>query len=104
MRILFIGDIVGQPGMAILKKALPLLIAREGLDLVIANAENASGGSRAFDRRHHVVSVDDDTRGVIGEIVGEVVGKTHIDQRSDRSEPPCSKHGDYIVEAVVRED
>lgn len=45
MRILFIGDIVGQPGMAILKKALPLLIAREGLDLVIANAENASGGS-----------------------------------------------------------
>jgi metallophosphoesterase (TIGR00282 family) len=45
MRILFIGDIVGQPGMAILKKALPLLIAREGIDLVIANAENASGGS-----------------------------------------------------------
>ncbi len=45
MRILFIGDIVGQPGMAILKRALPLLIAREGIDLVIANAENASGGS-----------------------------------------------------------
>src|SRR5262249_62298115 len=45
MRILFIGDIVGQPGVAFVKKALPLLIAHERLDLVIANAENASNGS-----------------------------------------------------------
>src|ERR1700733_8002453 len=44
MRILFIGDIVGQPGIAFLKRALPPLIAAEGIDLVIANAENASGG------------------------------------------------------------
>src|SRR5262245_37445088 len=45
MRILFIGDIVGHPGVAILKRSLPVLTAREQLDLVIANAENASGGS-----------------------------------------------------------
>src|ERR1700738_4429748 len=45
MRILFVGDIVGSPGLAFLKKDLPVLIAREQLDLVIANAENASGGS-----------------------------------------------------------
>jgi metallophosphoesterase (TIGR00282 family) len=45
MRILFLGDIVGQPGVAFLKRALPVVIAREGIDLVIANAENASGGS-----------------------------------------------------------
>ncbi len=45
MRILFIGDIVGPPGMTIVRRALPLLIAREGIDLVIANAENASNGS-----------------------------------------------------------
>ncbi len=45
MRILFIGDIVGQPGVAFLKRALPVLIAGEGIDLVIANAENASSGS-----------------------------------------------------------
>lgn len=44
MRILFIGDIVGQPGVAFLKRALPVLIAAERLDLVIANAENASSG------------------------------------------------------------
>ncbi len=45
MRILFLGDIVGPPGVSFLKKALPPLIDREKIDLVIANAENASGGS-----------------------------------------------------------
>src|SRR5437763_3204910 len=45
MRILFLGDIVGQPGVAFVKRALPALVAAEAIDLVIANAENASGGS-----------------------------------------------------------
>jgi metallophosphoesterase (TIGR00282 family) len=45
MRILFLGDIVGHPGVTFIKRALPPLIAREKVDLVIANAENASGGS-----------------------------------------------------------
>ncbi|MFN4259440.1 MAG: YmdB family metallophosphoesterase [Gemmataceae bacterium] len=45
MRVLFIGDIVGQPGVALVKQAVPVLIEMEHLDLVVANAENASGGS-----------------------------------------------------------
>jgi metallophosphoesterase (TIGR00282 family) len=45
MRILFVGDIVGPPGVTFLQQALPVLRAHEGIDLVIANAENASGGS-----------------------------------------------------------
>jgi metallophosphoesterase (TIGR00282 family) len=45
MRILFIGDIVGPAGVTFLRRALPRLIAREALDLVIANAENAANGS-----------------------------------------------------------
>ncbi len=45
MRLLFLGDIVGKPGVAFIKRALPVLIARQGIDLVIANAENAAGGS-----------------------------------------------------------
>jgi metallophosphoesterase (TIGR00282 family) len=44
MRALFIGDIVGQPGLAFVKRAVPALIAAEKIDLVIANAENISGG------------------------------------------------------------
>src|SRR6266550_1237373 len=45
MRVLFIGDIVGPPGVTFLREALPMLIAREAIDLVIANAENAMNGS-----------------------------------------------------------
>src|SRR5438105_572812 len=45
MRILFIGDIVGSPGVAMVQRAVPVLIARDAIDIVIANAENAVGGS-----------------------------------------------------------
>ena len=44
MRILFIGDIVGKPGREIIRKGLRGLVEREGIDLVIANAENAAAG------------------------------------------------------------
>jgi 2',3'-cyclic-nucleotide 2'-phosphodiesterase len=45
MRILFLGDVVGQPGVAFIKRALPQVVVTEAIDLVVANAENASGGS-----------------------------------------------------------
>ena len=45
IRLLFIGDIVGAPGVSMVKRAVPLLRANEKLDLVIANAENATNGS-----------------------------------------------------------
>src|SRR6478609_9032724 len=45
MRLLFIGDIVGSPGMTMVKRVLPPLLAAEKIDLVIANAETAAGGS-----------------------------------------------------------
>ncbi len=45
MRILLIGDIVGKPGRQICVEAVRGLREEEGLDLVVANAENAAGGS-----------------------------------------------------------
>src|SRR4051794_10785589 len=45
MRLLFIGDIVGNPGVNFVRRAVPALIARERIDVVIANAENAANGS-----------------------------------------------------------
>lgn len=45
MRLLFIGDIVGRPGRDIVRQAVPGLIIARKLDVVIANAENAAGGS-----------------------------------------------------------
>lgn len=45
MKVLFIGDIVGNPGRKAVKEILPLLKLRWGLDFVIANGENAAGGA-----------------------------------------------------------
>ena len=45
MRFLFIGDIVGKPGRDIVCRSIPGLVEKHQLDLVIANAENAAGGS-----------------------------------------------------------
>jgi len=45
MRILMIGDVVGRPGRRVVWQQLPGLIERYGADVVIANGENAAGGS-----------------------------------------------------------
>lgn len=45
MKILFIGDIVGQPGREAIKQLLPGLKKEFALDFVIANGENSAGGS-----------------------------------------------------------
>ena len=45
MRILFIGDIVGQPGRDIIREKLRSFRGDEGIDVVIANGENAASGS-----------------------------------------------------------
>ena len=44
MRILFIGDVVGRSGRAIVSERLPRLVRGWQLDLVIVNGENAAGG------------------------------------------------------------
>ena len=43
--MLFIGDIVGEPGRRAVKTLVPSLRQDRGLDFVIANGENAAGGS-----------------------------------------------------------
>ena len=61
MKILFIGDIVGKPGRRAVRELLPRIVEESGIDLVIANCENAAAGF-----------------GVTGEIVEELFG-CHID-------------------------
>jgi 2',3'-cyclic-nucleotide 2'-phosphodiesterase len=45
IRILCLGDIVGKPGRLALAELLPTLIKDRNIDFVVANAENAAGGS-----------------------------------------------------------
>jgi metallophosphoesterase (TIGR00282 family) len=44
MNILIIGDVVGNPGRGIMKKALPVVLKKYDVDYCIANVENAAGG------------------------------------------------------------
>jgi 2',3'-cyclic-nucleotide 2'-phosphodiesterase len=57
MRILFIGDIVGNPGRKAARKEIARLKASHSPSLVIANGENAAGGF-----------------GITGEVAGELFG------------------------------
>ena len=45
MRLLFIADIVGQPGRRAVKEIVPRMRRELDLHIVIANGENAAGGS-----------------------------------------------------------
>jgi metallophosphoesterase (TIGR00282 family) len=45
MRILFIGDIVGEPGRRAVEALVPRIAKREYIDFIIANGENVAGGS-----------------------------------------------------------
>jgi metallophosphoesterase (TIGR00282 family) len=45
VKLLFIGDIVGQPGRRVVRDLLPGLRERHGLQFVVANGENSAGGS-----------------------------------------------------------
>jgi metallophosphoesterase (TIGR00282 family) len=44
MRVLILGDVVGRGARRAIRDLVPSLIEREGVDLAIANAENAAGG------------------------------------------------------------
>lgn len=44
MKILFVGDIFGQPGKLAASQWIPEYIRNRGVDLCVANGENAAGG------------------------------------------------------------
>ncbi len=44
MKVLFLGDVFGNPGRSCLKEELPRLLEKYEPHIVIANGENASGG------------------------------------------------------------
>lgn len=44
MKILFVGDVFGQPGKHVASLFIPEYVKERGVDLVVANGENAAGG------------------------------------------------------------
>jgi metallophosphoesterase (TIGR00282 family) len=102
MRILFLGDIVGHPGVTFIKRALPPLIVREQVDLVIANAENASGGSGMMPgayRQLRQAGVDLVTMGDHIYKKQEIIPLLESDDRicKPANFPPGSPGRDYVI-------
>jgi hypothetical protein len=96
---MLIGDIVGKPGRQIVVRALPGLRIEEGLDLVVANAENAAGGSGL-------------TPAIFDELISAGVDcitlGDHIYRRREiysvlKSDPRIVKPGNYPPEAPGRD-
>jgi len=82
VKILFIGDIVGEPGRRAVKTLVPLLRLEHRLDAIVANGENAAGGSgitpkiaeELFSAGIDVITTGDhlwDQKEVIGLLEGE---------------------------------
>lgn len=44
MRILYIGDVMGEPGLSLVERVLPDLRKDRGIDFVVAQAENVTDG------------------------------------------------------------
>ena len=70
MKVLFIGDVVGNPGRRALKQGLPDLISKLKIDFVIANVENAAGGFHARLAAGAVVPGAHATRSSGGRVTG----------------------------------
>lgn len=55
INILFIGDIIGKPGLTILESWLPNLIQKYKAEVVIANGENASDGKGVTNKEGEIL-------------------------------------------------
>jgi metallophosphoesterase (TIGR00282 family) len=53
IRILFVGDVMGEAGRRILHAHLESLVDHERVDLVVANVENAAGGFGMSEKIHN---------------------------------------------------
>ncbi len=99
MRVLFLGDIVGNPGVSLVTRAVPLLRERERVDVVVANGENASGGagmSPGAYRRLKQAGVDAFTMG------DHIYKKQEVVKVMDSGAPIC-KPANFPPDAPGRE-
>lgn len=96
LRILVLGDVVGQPGRDAICELLPRMRSQWRLDLVVANAENAAAGSGITPRLHR------ELRGAGIDIMtlGDHAWKRRENLEVLRKESAVLRPGNYPPEAL----
>ncbi len=91
LKIIFFGDITGEPGRKAVKKTLPGLIEQEKPELILANVENLAHGKGVT-----VKTLEELIRiGVHGFTAGN-----HIYSKKDLSNETLEKYADRLVRPV----
>src|SRR5947208_7183985 len=107
MRVLFIGDIVGPAGVTFLREALPVLVAHEAIDLVVANAENAVNGSGLTPSLYRKVREAGVDLGTLGDHIYKKQDIIKTLEKDDRvckpANFPADAPGREFVHAVARD-
>jgi hypothetical protein len=99
VRLLFIGDVVGAPGVQAVRTLVPHLRRTERLACVIANAENATNGSGLHPRDYRQLR----TAGVDAITLGDhIYKKLEVTDVLTADEPVC-KPANYPPTAPGRE-
>jgi 2',3'-cyclic-nucleotide 2'-phosphodiesterase len=55
INILFVGDIIGKPGLSLVQTWLPGMIQKYKADFVIANGENVSDGKGCTEKEGRIL-------------------------------------------------
>jgi metallophosphoesterase (TIGR00282 family) len=88
MKIIFFGDICGEPGRAVVKKFLPEIVKEQKPDLVLANVENLAHGKGVT-----VKTLEELIRaGITG-----FTGGNHIFSKRELTEEVFAKYGNIIA-------
>ncbi len=100
MRLLFLGDIVGAPGVSAVRTLVPALRQSERLDAVVANAENASNGSGLTPRDYRHIRA----AGVDAVTLGDhIYRKVEIVEVLNRPDEPVCKPANFPPTAPGRD-
>src|SRR5437762_14314746 len=91
IKIIFFGDITGEPGRRVLKQILPELLESEKPDLVLANVENLAHGKGVT-----VKTLEE----LIRAGINAFTGGNHIFSKKELSDEALIKYADRMVRPV----
>ncbi len=96
LNVLFVGDIIGEPGYNLTKSLLPSFISKYKINFVIANAENISGGMGLLEKdAKDLLDLDIDVLTGGNHTMDKLQAHRYINQAEDVLRPMNYPRGAY---------